>query len=211
MVMLTVTDALAEMTLLGKRIESARSTLEKDALVAIVQVHKIPTGYQSRDEFTTRARSLLQRVNALLNRRREIKRAVVLSNASTIVTIAEQEMTVAEAIEMKNFINAYESVLTTLQTAYTKAKREYEVAQKTVKDRLDKLALEVLGKTESINSEQYQSLSDSFLSREGVELLDPVNLNREIERRQEFIENFTSSVDRVLSISNARTLIDVPD
>jgi aspartate carbamoyltransferase catalytic subunit len=126
-----------------------------------------------------------------------------------MISVAGQEMTVAEAIEMKNFIAYYEVVLNTMVSAYTRTRKEYEVAQARVKERLDKLAMEVLGKNAA--SEKYQSLADSFLAREGVELLDPTNLTEEIARRQTFIEDFKSTVDRVLSISNARTTIEVPE
>jgi len=106
---------------------------------------------------------------------------------------------------------AYELLLATIESAYFKARKDYETSQERTKERLDKLALEVLGRTESINPEQYQSLADSFLAREGIELFDPMNLPRENERRQAFIEDFKSSVDRVLSISNARTMIEISD
>lgn len=43
-----------------------------------------------------------QRVTDLIKRRDAIKRAVVLSNAVTKVTVGGKEYTVAEAIEMKN-------------------------------------------------------------------------------------------------------------
>lgn len=208
---MTVTDALAELTLLQKRIDSATKTLQNGALITVVEVGKIPTGYRTREEYEVNARAALQRVNALIERRRLIKRAIVLANASTRVTVAGQEMTVAEAIEMKNFIAYYETVLSTMQSVYNQTRNQYEKAQAKVKERLDKLALEVLGKNEAVNSEQYQALTDSFMAREGVELLDPTNIAREIERRQEFIEDFKSSVDRVLSISNARTNIEIRD
>lgn len=211
MAVITVTDALAELTLLQKRINTATAALQNGALVAVVEVGKVPTGFQTREEYEVNARSVLQRVNALIERRRTIKRAIVLINASTRVTVAGQEMTVAEAIEMKNFIAYYEEVLKTMQSAYEQTRYHFEKTQAKVKERMDKLALEVLGKNEAVNSEQYQALTDSFMAREGVELLDPINLAREIERRQEFIEDFKSSVDRVLSVSNARTNIEIPD
>lgn len=209
MTTMTVTDALAELTLLEKRIDSARVALDNNTLIAVVEVGKVPTSFKSRDDHAAKARAALQRVDALIDRRRVIKRAIVLSNASTMVTVAGQEMTVAEAIELKNFIAYYEAVLNTMVSAYTRTRKEYEIAQARVKERLDKLAMEVLGKNAA--SEKYQSLADSFLAREGAELLDPTNLTEEIARRQTFIEDFKSTVDRVLSISNARTTIEVPE
>ncbi|OCR01328.1 hypothetical protein BCD67_12515 [Oscillatoriales cyanobacterium USR001] len=209
MVMMTVTDALAELTLLEKRIDSARAALDNNTLIAVVEVGKVPTGFKSREDHQTKARAALQKVDALIVRRRTIKRSLVLSNASTMVTIAGQEMTLAEAIEMKSFIAYYEAIMGTMQSAFSRTRKEYDVAQARVKERLDKLAMEVLGKNAA--SEKYQSLADSFLEREGVELLDPNNIAEEIERRQTFIEEFKSTCDRVLSISNARTAIEIPD
>lgn len=209
MTTMTVTDALAELTLLEKRIDSARGNLDENTLIAVVEVGKVPTGFKSRDEHATQARAALQRVDALIARRRSIKRAIVLSNASTNVTVAGEEMTVAEAIEMKHFIDYSEAVVNTMESAHSSTRKEYEAARLRVKERLDKLAMEVLGKNAS--ADKYQSLADSFLAREGVELLDPTNIAEQIERRQSFVEEFESTVDRVLSISNARTTIEVPD
>ncbi len=209
MVAMTVTDALAELTLLEKRIESARAALDNHTLITVIEVGKVPTGFKSRNEYSTQARAALQKVDALITRRRVIKRVIVLSNAATMVTVAGEEMTVAEAIEMKNFILYYEGVLNTTLLAYNRARQEHKIAEQKVKERLDKLATEVLGKNAS--SEKYNSLADSFLAREGVELLDPTNLAEEIERRQTFFDDFKSTADRVLSISNAPTMVDVPE
>jgi hypothetical protein len=96
-----------------------------------------------------------------------------------------------------------------MQDAHAQTRKEYETARNKVKERLDKLAMEVLGKNAS--ADKYQSLADSFLEREGVELLDPTNIAEQVENRQAFVEQFESTVDRVLSISNARTNIEVPD
>ena len=211
MTTITVTDALAELTLLEKRITSATAALGNNALITVVEVEKVPTGFRNRQEYETKAKAALQRVDDLIARRRTIKRAIVLSNASTMVTVANEEMTVAEAIEMKHFIEYYQVVLATMQTAHKQTLKQYQVSQAKIKERLDKLALEVLGKNESVGSDKYQSLADDFLAREGVELLDPTNLAEELERRQNFIEEFTYTVDRVLSISNARTMIEIPD
>ncbi|MBE9119188.1 hypothetical protein IQ249_25390 [Lusitaniella coriacea LEGE 07157] len=209
MTQMTVTDALAELTLLEKRINAAKTTLEGNALIAVVEVGQVPTGYKSREDHTSQARASLQRVNDLISRRRTIKRKIVLSNASTMVTIAGEEMTVAEAIEMKNFIVFHKTVLATITANYTRTCQEFKKAQIRVKERLDKLAMEVLGK--NATSEKYQSLADSFLGREGVELLDPLHLAEEIARQLSFVEEFESTCDRVLSISNARTTVEISD
>ncbi|VEP18348.1 conserved hypothetical protein [Hyella patelloides LEGE 07179] len=211
MTQMTVTDALAELTLLEKRINSARTDLGNNNLITFVEIGQVPTGFKSREEYNSKARAALQRVDALIARRRTIKRAIVLSNATTMVSVANEEMTVAEAIEMKNFIAYYEEVLNTMDSSYRTTLSKYQQAQAKVKERLDKLAIEVLGRNANTASDRYQSLADGFIAREGVELLDPVNLSEENERRQNFIEEFKSTCDRVLSISNATTTIEIAD
>jgi hypothetical protein len=63
---ITVTDALAELTLLEKRIESARAGLEQNTLIAYVEIGKVPTGFKSREDYETKARAALQKVDALI-------------------------------------------------------------------------------------------------------------------------------------------------
>jgi len=52
-------------------------------------------------------------------------------------------MTVAEAIEMKHFIDYSEAVVNTIESAHSRTRKEYEAARLRVKERLDKLAMEV--------------------------------------------------------------------
>jgi len=68
MTTMTVTDALAELTLLEKRINSARVALDNNTLIAVVEVGKVPTGFKSRDDHAAQARASLQRVDALIDR-----------------------------------------------------------------------------------------------------------------------------------------------
>ncbi|MCW6035592.1 hypothetical protein K4A83_04800 [Spirulina subsalsa FACHB-351] len=110
---------------------------------------------------------------------------------------------------MKQFIDQYEMILGALTCGYERIIKEFTIAKHQVKERLDKLILEVLG--QGGEAENYKSISDSFLEREGVELIDPINLLQEIQTRQSFVQDFKSNIDRVLSISNARTMIEVED
>lgn len=55
MVAVILTDALAELTLLEKRIQLARANMESNKLIAIVEVVKAPIGFRSREEYITQA------------------------------------------------------------------------------------------------------------------------------------------------------------
>ena len=54
------------------------------------------------NDFKDHMKACHNKVTDLINRRNAIKRAVVLSNATTKIKVGNEEYTVAEAIEMKN-------------------------------------------------------------------------------------------------------------
>ena len=83
MTTMTVTDALAELTLLEKRIDSARKALDNNTLIAVVEVGKVPLGFKSREEHATQARAAWQRVDALINRTIIFRLANMNENSST--------------------------------------------------------------------------------------------------------------------------------
>jgi hypothetical protein len=64
MTTMTVTDALAELTLLEKRINSARVALDNNTLIAVVEVGKVPTGFKSRDDHAAQASSTSESISA---------------------------------------------------------------------------------------------------------------------------------------------------
>ena len=91
--------ALCELKILDDRIpkiirESMFITTKKSASKLV--------GNQSVEDFATSVRSNYDKISDLIRRREAIKRAVVLSNAVTRVTVGGAEYTVAEAIELKN-------------------------------------------------------------------------------------------------------------
>ena len=67
-------------------------------------------------------KSSYDKATDLIKRREAIKRAVVLSNAVTKVTVADKEYTVAEAIEMKNHGMDFKKLLK------QKIKKQYDAA-----------------------------------------------------------------------------------
>ena len=77
------------------------------------------------EDFKKAAQGTYDKVTDLINRRKAIKKAVVLSNAKTTVKIADVEYTVAEAIEMKNHGIELESMLiNTMDSQYKMAQVE---------------------------------------------------------------------------------------
>ena len=96
---MSVHKALAELKIIDSRIE--RSIDDAQFCVANKHSNEKINGIPVEDAKKLMVGSY-DKASDLIKRRNAIKRAVVLSNAKTIVMIADREYTVAEAIEMKN-------------------------------------------------------------------------------------------------------------
>ena len=96
---MTIHKALCELKTLDSRIQDAirRSTFCFANKHSNQKIHGIPI-----EDVKKECKAAYQSISDLISRRNAIKCAVVLSNATTKVTIGGKEYTVAEAIEMKN-------------------------------------------------------------------------------------------------------------
>lgn len=206
---MTVHKALAELKLLDNRIKKAISS----SICCVANKHSndkidgVPL-----DEYIKTMQGGYDKATDLINRRNAIKRAVVLSNAVTKVSVADVEYTVAEAIEMKNHGVEFDKLL------MAHMKQHYDMAQMKIKvengkeleERADQYVTAIYGQKESkINTADIESVRKTFLEMNSYELLDPLNVLDKIERTEERINNFMSEIDSVLSVSNALTEIEV--
>lgn len=109
---ITVHKALAELKLLDIRIEKVIA----EGVYCVANKHSNDKiGGVPLDDYIKIMQGGYDRATDLINRRKAIKRAVVLSNAVTKVSVAGNEYTVAEAIEMKNHGVEFEKLLLAVQ------------------------------------------------------------------------------------------------
>lgn len=203
---MSITQALAELKLLEKRLEKA-SNMSGWAILS--------TKTQPVDEEKLRKKgaSEYQSYTDLLNRRNRIKNAVVMSNANTLVRIGGGETafkgTVAEAIEHKASIKYKQKLLDGMKTMLLTAREELEEHKRNSDARLERLLASELGKDVRTNPETITALTTSFQENNKAELMDPLNLAKKVEELEEEIENFQMNVDWVLSEMNGKTMITV--
>lgn len=199
---MSITQALAELKLLDKRLSKYIDNIKW----ADVSTVSKPI---DAEKLKSRATAEYQSYMDLVKRRDSIKRAIVLSNASTRVKIANWEGTVAEAIEHKKSIQYKQTLLNVMKNELMNAKAEYETQKNTVDTRLERLLQSELGKDVKTNPETITALSMSFRNNNKVELVDPLDLGTKISALESEIDNFETNVDWVLSETNGRTLISV--
>lgn len=209
---MTVHKALAELKVIDKRITDAIS--EASFVVANKHTSDKVNGVALND-FREQAKSQKQRIDDLIARRNALKRAVVLSNASTVVKIGDTDYTVAEAIEMKNHGMTHKKDL--LQQMVT----QYHYAQNTLNlnsgDSLERRAetyiLSVVSSQPkdskmSVDSEAMKALRSDYIKNNAYDLVDPIGIASCIKNLKEEIEQFETDVDAALSVSNALTVIE---
>ena len=206
MTQMSVTQGLAELKLLDKRINKELS---------YVFWAKVSTKNNRVDEAALKkvAQAEYQSYMDLVKRRDTIKRAIVLSNATTTVTIGsgctDWKGTVAEAIEHKASLTYKKSLLEKIKKCISTVEAEYSSANEALERRLDGLLTSELGKDVKTNPETITALRTSFLETNKVELVDPLDLMKMAKDLSDEIDSFESNVDWVLSEANGRTQITV--
>lgn len=148
----------------------------------------------------------------LINRRKAIKKAVVLSNAKTTVKIADVEYTVAEAIEMKNHGIELESMLiNTMDSQYKMAQVEVNRQNgNNLEERADQYVTAIYGQKEGKTvTADIEKVRKDFLESNSYEIIDPINIPEKSEELRNKIDSFMAEVDSALSVSNALTEITI--
>jgi len=206
---MSVHKALAELKVIGNRIDSAISS--GNYIRANKHSNEKINGV-SVDEFKKQIQGSWDKVNDLIKRRNAIKKAVVLSNATTKVTVGGIEYTVAEAIEMKNSGMQYKKdLMAFLNKQYVEAIRITEKENgETLQQKAENYVVGLYGSKEGKTStEEIENTRKQFIDNNTFELIDPIKVREKIDALEKEISEFESEVDAALSVSNAVTELTV--
>lgn len=206
---MTIHKALCELKIIGDRITKEQSRMP---FVFVNEHANKKVRGVDLPEYIGMMKSAYQSVMDLIARREAIKRAVVKSNATTIVIIGDKEYTVAEAIEMKNHgMEFRKSMLQKMAWELKQAQSTAEDANgQKLQNRADGYIKNLYGATDmkSLAKEAVEE-RDKFIEQHTAELVDPMNLAEKISALDKEINAFMVDVDAALSCSNAITEIEV--
>lgn len=203
-----VTQGLNELKLLDSRI---RKGISESTFVTSAKKSSDNVGNGlSKDDFKSNSVSSLQSICALIARRSKIKKAIIKSNACTNVVIDGKTYTVAEAIDMKSAIEYDEDLLFTIKDQYASASRNVQRNNAVVEEKLEKLILTGFGKErkDKVGSDYYNAIAIPFMKSNEFEIVDPIDSLNLINKKEEEISAFKSTVDSVLQVSNCTTYIE---
>lgn len=205
---MTIHKALCELKILDSRINNAISS----ARFCLANKHSNEkVNGVTVEEYQETMKASYNKASDLIRRREAIKRAVVLSNAKTIVKIGGKEYTVAEAIEMNNHgIDLKLQLKNAMKRQYDSAMTAIISKNSVVDDKATEYVVGLFGQKESKTAnEEYEKARKSYIEANTMELIDPVNILEKIEALEVEIADFTTEVDSALSVSNALTEITV--
>lgn len=206
---MTIHKALCELKTLESRITKS---ISESVFVFANKHSNAKVAGMTVSAYCDEVKSNYQRITDLIRRRDALKRAVVLSNATTHVTIAGKEYTVAEAIEMKN------NGIPLLRTLLSKIERDNRASRREADEnngdylerRADEYIKSLYGNTDMKNaSEEIKKVRADFIASQTFEIIDPIGIKPEMERLDADISGFMVDVDAALSVSNALTEITV--
>lgn len=205
---MNVHKALAELKILDDRIIKAINSVE--ACISNKHSNTKVKGVDIK-VYTGVMKSSYDKATDLIKRREAIKRAVVLSNAVTKVTVADKEYTVAEAIEMKNYGMDFKKLLK------QKIKKQYDAAMAQIitengklEDKAENYVVGLYGSKEGKTStEEFTKTREAYIEAQTMELVDPIGVLKEMEDLETEIAEFTAEVDAALSVSNSLTEIEI--
>ena len=209
---MTVHKALAELKTMDARIEKA---IRENTYVLAVKHSAEKINGMTVKNFKEKMESGYKKATDLIARRDAMKRAVVLSNATTKVKVGDNEYTVAEAIEMKNHGMEFRSALLRyINSAYVTAQNELNrnsgetLEKKAEKYVLDVIAAQPKDSKMSVDSEAMKALRKTYIENNTYDLIDPLDVVAKMEALDAEINEFNAEVDAALSVSNALTVIE---
>ena len=209
---MTVHRALAELKVIDDRI--AKMINATTYVTAVKHSAEKIKGVSVKD-FAEKIKSDYQSVNDLMNRRNAMKRAVVLSNATTMVTIGGIEYSVAEAIELKNHGMEHKASLLRMMTyGYDVAQNELSrndaeaIEKKAEQYILNVIQAQPKDSKMSIDSEAMKALREDYIKNNRYDLIDPLGVTKIMEQLTNELHEFNTEIDAALSVSNAVTVIE---
>jgi hypothetical protein len=203
----SISQALAELTLLQKRIIKETNNFLAVDIVKGKGKNVVKSNLPITD-FEKNVTSAYQKINDLINRRKKIQSAIMKSNAQTIVKINNEEMTVVDALALKENIKFSQNLLEQITRTNTARINDMEIGNRNVEANLQRLLESQFGKDNTNdNADEMKKIESFYQESNSYKLIDPLNVSELIKKLDENIDNFENTIDYILSTSNATTTI----
>jgi hypothetical protein len=207
--------ALVELKTLDARILAA--TKPTTLFVSLTKGRKEPkpilAQFKDAAEVAAAIKSNHQSLDDLIKRRSAIKFAIAEANVKTKVTINGKEMSIVEAIDMKNVVAYKQSLVAVLKLQLAQAANNMERSRLEIETNVQGSIDRLLGTDVKNKSavEQNQALitstKDAIMDMHELNMIDPLDVKTLIKTLEDEIAAVTDEIDYALSAVNATTHI----
>lgn len=206
---MTIVSALSELKVLNSRISEEIAT----ATFCDVNKHVMRTlKGKSLNDARAEMQGSYDKITALINRNNAIKKAVTKANAETYVKIGDEQMTIAEAIYMKQTgIELMRQLLVTMTSQYTKAKATIERSNgDALTQNCEAYIVKLFGAGDNKSvSADIEVAKAKYIEENTVDLIEGVDTAKAIEALKNKIDTFEANVDAAITVANATTIIEI--
>lgn len=198
------------------RLLVTKKNLEKrlsEGFSGVVFVDAVRKSRSDKADINTTAKSSFDKIKALQEQYQKVCAAINKSNSTTLVTVADTEMTVAEAILRKQALPRERSFVNTLRAQLAKTTRIMERNQAEIDAQVESRVEAALGRDSKQNLEKQKEFIESIRAtvedEYKLELVGISDAEKTIQKLAEDLDAFESEVDIVLNESNAATVLEV--
>ena len=204
---MTLHRALAELKLIDSRITKGISEIKG---TNIYQLGKKIGGIDTVEEFNKKAKSKYDSVTALIDRKVNIKSAIVKANAKTTITIGNKTMTIAEAINYKTVVALKTQLSQNLGHNYNNAVNQLTANNIEVENAAERLASAALGKDNvKLQKDDVENITKPYVKSHEFHLANPLDVVNLTDKLETEIQEFQTEIDATLSEINAITIIEI--
>lgn len=203
---MTIHRGLSELKLIDSKIEKQIGEI---APVGVFQKGKLINQYIVAEDFNSAATSKYDSITDLINRKIKIKSAIVAANGTTRVKIAESEMTIADAISLKENIKFKKNLIISLRQKFAQNVGQLNNNNSIVEQNVQRLLEATFGKENvKVGATDIESVRKPYIESNEWHLADPLKISEKINSLEKEVGDFESEVDAVLSEINAVTFIN---
>jgi len=201
---LTITEAIAKIKVLEKRIKKEKTRLEVGKIVKAIDVDS-----QENRNYLKELEAQFQSINDLTNNYMKIKAKIAESNASTKIKIGDLEMTIVEALERKNKLDDEISFWERLLSDYNELANRVEYNNEQVMETINKMLETKFSGESKTSAKDAIELKEQLYNADKYTLLTSDKVVKGIKNKVEELTEFAEQIDTKLSIVNATTYIEI--
>ena len=205
---MTVHEALCRIKVAESKLDKLLSTA---TFIATKKACEVKVDGKPVEEIEKEIQGDTDKCLAVVNEVNAIKAALNESNAETKIKVCGELMSVASAIYYYRYgVSMMKNVIREMTCQYQEAvnKLAKENGQ-SLDEKADKYIVANYGSKEKVDPATLREEEDAYKKRHSYEMVDPMSLKKKIDELQFKLDEFTSSVDSAIQVSNATTMITV--